>query len=91
MNNSCSIQSSQELLFRQSNDASRKVYREGKSLFLHLIDLQRMQKVKMPRNGYADAERAQCVLWIAEGYEKTEVQRLFMEKYEKNPPTRSGI
>ena len=42
-----------------------------------------MQKGKMSRNGYTDAEPAQCVLWIAEGYEKTEVQRLFMEKYEK--------
>ena len=52
--------------------------REEKSSFLHLIDLQRMQKAKMSRDGYTDRERAQCVLWIAEGYGKTALQRLLM-------------
>ena len=54
----------QELLFKQINNASRKVNWEEKSSFLDFIDLQRMQKAKMSPNGCTNAKRAQCVLWI---------------------------
>ena len=34
------------------------------------MGLQRIQNAKMSRNGFADTERAERVLWIAEGYKK---------------------
>ena len=36
-------------------------------------------------------ERAQCVLWIAEGYRETALQRLLMEEYENSFLERSTI
>ena len=45
----------------------------------------------MSRSGYTDAERAQCVIWISEGYGATEVQRLFQNAYDRHPPARSTI
>ena len=89
--NSQNIQSIQELLLKQRDNASRKVFREEKSSFLHLIDLQRIKKAKLSRNRYADTERAQCVLCIAEWYGKTAVQRIFMEKQEQSHRVRSTV
>ena len=74
MNNYYNIRSIQELLVRQRDNASTNVYGEEKSSLLHLIDLQRMQKEKISRNGYPDTKRAQCVLWIAEGYENSSTE-----------------
>ncbi len=45
----------------------------------------------MQRSGYTNAERAQCVIWISQGYGATDVQRLFQEAYRRNPPARSTI
>ena len=45
----------------------------------------------MSRSGYTDAERAQCVIWISEGYGATDVQRLFRNEYNRHPPARSTI
>ena len=45
----------------------------------------------MQRSGYTNAERAQCVLWISEGYGATEVQSLFVDSYGRRRPARSTI
>ena len=37
----------------------------------------------MSRNGYSDAERAQCVTWCIEGQRTTTVQRLFHNRYNR--------
>ena len=91
MNNPYSIQSIQELLFKWRDNASRKLHGKEKSSFLYIIDLQLIQKAPMSRNGYIDAERAQCVLCITEWYGKTESYILFMQKYVNSSPARSMI
>ena len=68
-----------------------KIHGEEKSSFLPMIDLERIHKRKMSRNGYTDTERAHCVLWIAEGYGKAAVLRLFLDKCFTSPPARSAI
>ena len=45
----------------------------------------------MSRNGFTDAERAQCVIWMTEGYGATAVERLFRDEYGETPPDRSTI
>ena len=45
----------------------------------------------MSSHGFHDAEKAQCVIWVAEGHGYTASQRKFRKKYQKNPPDRSSI
>ena len=45
----------------------------------------------MPTSGFSDKEKAQCVLWYAEGYRETAIQRKFRTKYRKSPPSRGAI
>ncbi len=49
------------------------------------------RKENMQRSGYTNAERAQCVIWIFQGYGATDVQSLFQEAYRRNPTARSTI
>ena len=55
------------------------------------LDLLLLKSYIMSRNGFTDAERAQCVIWMTEGYEATAVQRLFRDEYSRTPPARSTI
>lgn len=45
----------------------------------------------MPPHGFSSTEKAQCVLWVAEGYRGTAVQRKFRTKYNREPPSRAAI
>ena len=45
----------------------------------------------MSRNGFKNAERAQCMIRMTEGYGATAVQRLFRDDYSRAPPDRSTI
>lgn len=45
----------------------------------------------MASHGFLDSEKAQCVLWTAEGHGCTAIQRKFRTKYQKPAPARSSI
>ena len=45
----------------------------------------------MPRVPYTDAQKAQCVIWQAEGNGPTAIQRLFRTKYQTHAPSRKII
>ena len=45
----------------------------------------------MSRNGFTDAQRARCVIWMAEGYGLTAIQRLLRDEYSTTPPAHSTI
>ena len=45
----------------------------------------------MAPHGFSRAEKAQCVLWNAEGYGDTAIQRRFRTKYNKSAPSRASI
>ena len=45
----------------------------------------------MSRKGFTDAERAQCVIWMTEGYGETAVERIFRGDNSKMPTARSII
>ena len=45
----------------------------------------------MEPHGFSRAEKAQCVLWNAEGYGDTAIQRRFRTKYSKCAPSRASI
>jgi hypothetical protein len=45
----------------------------------------------MPNTSFSNSEKAQCVIWYAEGYRETAIQRKFRTKYRKTPPSRGAI
>ena len=47
--------------------------------------------IKMPCERYSDEEKSQCVLWKAQGYKCTQMQRMFCIIYNKSPASRSNI
>ena len=55
------------------------------------LDLLLLKRCIMLPNGFTDAERAQCVIWMTEGYRVTAVQRLFWSEHSRMPPARSVI
>ena len=55
------------------------------------LDLLLLKPYIMSRNGFNNAERAQCVIWMTEGYGATAVQRIFRDEYSRTPPARFTI
>ena len=65
---------------------SRKCCKSG-AAFFDYIDFYEL----MPVHGFSATEKAQSVLWIAQGYGYSAVQRLYCTQYHKDLPVRSTV